>query len=143
MSICDYFVWTARIRTTLINFVIFVLTYFFVCSLFLSVARLDDSNDQVRVAICSALVMFFQCGAHPKCFSSTTIDYTLDQLFIHLDDPEPSIQHAVLGAIVQVAKTLDKSAVLKKAEKNRDCHRTPVMCDRVMFEVTGVEILSE
>jgi len=108
-----------------------------------AVARLDDSNDQVRVAICGALVMFFQCGASPRCFSSTTVDYTLDQLFIHLDDPDPAIQHAVLGAIVQVATTLDKNAVLKKAEKNRSCHRTPVMCDKVVFEVTGVEILEE
>jgi hypothetical protein len=107
----------------------------------LLVARLDDSNDQVRVAICGALVMFFQCAAHPRCFSSTTIDYTLDQLFIHLDDPDPKIQQAVLQAIVQCATSLDREAVLRKAEKNRTCHRTPAMCDRVAFEVTGVEVL--
>jgi hypothetical protein len=107
------------------------------------VARLDDSNDQVRVAICGALVMFFQSGAHPKCFSNTTVDYTLDQLFIHLDDPDPKIQQAVLQAIAQVAASLDREAVLKKAEKNRTCHRTPAMCDRVVFEVTGVEILED
>lgn len=104
-------------------------------------ARLDDSNDQVRVAICGALMMFFQCGAHARCFSSTTVDYTLDQLFIHLDDPDPRIQQAVLQAIVQAATSLDREVVLRKAEKNRACHRTPVMCDRVAFEVTGVEIL--
>lgn len=108
-----------------------------------SVARLDDSNDQVRVAICGALVMFFQCGANKHCFSHTTVDYTLDQLFIHLDDPDPSIQQAVLQAIVQAATSLDKAAVLRKAEKNRVCHRTPAMCDKVVFEVTGVEILEE
>lgn len=107
------------------------------------VARLDDSNDQIRIAICGALVMFFQCGAHARCFSATTIDYTLDQLFIHLDDPDPAIQQAVLSAIVQLAKSLDKDAVLKKADKNRSCHRTPVMCDKVVFEVTGVEILED
>ena len=106
-------------------------------------SRLDDSNDQVRIAICGALIMFVQCGAHRQCYSSTTVDYTLDQLFIHLDDPDPAIQQAVLQAIVQVATSLDKNAVLKKAEKNRTCHRTPVMCDKVVFEVTGVEILEE
>ena len=87
--------------------------------------------------------MFFQCGAHARCFSSTTIDYTLDQLFIHLDDPDPRIQQAVLGALVQAATSLDKRSVLGKAEKNRSSHRTPTMCDKVVFEVTGVEILED
>eukprot|EP00600_Ochromonadales_sp_CCMP1393_P002334 CAMPEP_0174981508 /NCGR_PEP_ID=MMETSP0004_2-20121128/15932_1 /TAXON_ID=420556 /ORGANISM="Ochromonas sp., Strain CCMP1393" /LENGTH=1148 /DNA_ID=CAMNT_0016233267 /DNA_START=13 /DNA_END=3459 /DNA_ORIENTATION=- len=106
------------------------------------VARLDDSSDQVRIAICGALVMFLQCGASPSCYSNTTLDYTLDQLFLHLDDPDPAIQQAVLAPIVQVA-ALNKDLVLKKAEKNRSSHRTPVMCDKVVFEVTGVEILQD
>jgi hypothetical protein len=107
------------------------------------VARLDDSNDEVRVAICGALIMFFQCAAHPRCFSGTTIDYTLDQLFVHLDDPDPAIQTAVLQAIVQAARSLDKEAVLAKAEKNRAYHRSPAMCDKVVVEVTGLEILQD
>ena len=122
-----------------------MLMYCFWCIIYclLIVARLDDSNDQVRIAICGALVMFFQCGANSKCFSHTTVDYTLDQLFIHLDDPDPAIQQAVLRAIVQCAATLNKEMVLAKAEKNRSCHRTTAMCDRVVVEVTGVEILED
>ena len=88
--------------------------------------------------------MFFQCGAQgARSFSHTTVDYTLDQLFIHLDDPDPAIQQAVLQAVLQAATTLNKSLVLSKAEKNRICHRTPAMCDKVVFEVTGVEILED
>jgi hypothetical protein len=44
-------------------------------------------------------------------YSSTTIDYTLDQLFIHLDDPEPLMQSAVLTTILTVAAKLDKELV--------------------------------
>lgn len=129
--------------TVLFHFLCYIhsLTISLLFLLYVIVARLDDSNDQVRVAICGALVMFFQCAAHPRCFSSTTVDYTLDQLFIHLDDPDPTIQQAVLKAVVQAGITLDREAVLRKAEKNRTCHRTPAMCDRVVFEVTGMEIL--
>ncbi|KAJ1431238.1 armadillo-type protein [Ochromonadaceae sp. CCMP2298] len=105
------------------------------------VARLDDSSDSVRVAVCGAFVQFFQC-ADVRCYSSTTLDYTLDQLFLHLDDPEPTLQQAVLGALLQAAK-LDKALVLRKAERNRSNHRTPLMCDRVVVEVTGVEILED
>ena len=42
--------------------------------------------------------------------SSTTVDYTLDQLFIHLDDPEPLMQQAVFGTIIAASK-LNKDLV--------------------------------
>ena len=105
-------------------------------------ARLDDSNDQVRIAICGALVMFFQCGAHKRCFSHTTVDYSLDQLFIHLDDPDPAVQNAVFAVIVTAAG-LDKALVLKKANANRANHRSPLLCDRLVVEVQGFEILED
>jgi len=105
-------------------------------------SRLDDSSDTIRVGICHALVMFLQCGTHKKFYSGTTIDYTLDQLFIHLDDPDPEIQQAVFKVIIQ-ASEIDKQLVLKKAERNVNSHRTPTMCNKVIFEVSGMEILQE
>lgn len=53
--------------------------------------RLDDSNDSVRIAICGTLAAFFLC-APPADYSGTLIDYSLDQLFIHLDDSNAAIQ---------------------------------------------------
>lgn len=61
--------------------------------------RLDDSSDIIRIAIAHTLEMFLQAGgasssggSNRSCYSSTMIDYTLDQLFIHLDDHNPIIQ---------------------------------------------------
>jgi hypothetical protein len=64
----------------------------------------------------------------------------LDQLFIHLDDPLSMVQEAVLRTIV-TASTIDKDLVLKKAADNRLSHRSPQLCDRIVVEVQGYEIL--
>ena len=102
--------------------------------------RLDDSNDDVRIAVCATLVMFLQCAATTACYRGTMIDYTLDQLFIHLDDPDDNIQENIEIVIIQASK-IDKDLVEKKAERNRTTHRTPMMCDRILAEVRGFEIL--
>ena len=106
------------------------------------VARLDDSNDAVRVSVCKTLEMFLQC-AHKSYFLGTTIDYILDQLFIHLDDPDPAIQEAVVPVIVVAANSIDKNLVIKKAENSKQSHRSPSLCNRILVEVQGFEILED
>lgn len=69
------------------------------------------------------------------------IDYTLDQLFIHLDDPDVRVQESVFK-VIMVATAIDRELVLKKAEANRLFHRSPAQCDRVLAEARGYEILS-
>ncbi len=105
------------------------------------IARLDDSNDDVRIAVCTTLQKFFVCGTSKHCYTGTLIDYMLDQLFIHLDDPNPTIQDAVFAAICVAANEIDRPLVLKKAENNRLSHRSPVLCDKLIVEVQGFEIL--
>jgi len=97
--------------------------------------------DQVRLCVCGTLEDFLQCGA-PTLFKGTMIDYTLDQLFIHLDDGDAAIQEAVLKVVVQAAK-VDKALVEKKADLNRLNHRTPVMCDKVQAALDGYEIVTD
>jgi hypothetical protein len=106
------------------------------------IARLDDSSDIVRITACSTLEKFLQCGVNKNCYTGTLIDYVLDQLFIHLDDGDESIQNSVFNVIV-VASNIDKNLVVKKAHENRVSHRTTKMCDRVLFEVEGFEILND
>jgi hypothetical protein len=53
--------------------------------------RLDDSSDLVRFAVCGCFLSFLR-SAPPSAFAGTTIDYTLDQLLVHLDDVDPAIQ---------------------------------------------------
>jgi hypothetical protein len=83
--------------------------------------------------------VFLKCAPSAH-FSGTTLDYTLDQLFIHLDDPEHSVQKAVSQVIV-VAASIDKGLVIKKARLARSNHRTPAMCDAILLDVEGFQVL--
>lgn len=98
------------------------------------IARLDDSNDDVRIAACGTLEKFLECGVAINCYTGTIIDYILDQFFIHLDDPNVAVQDAVFKAIIIAAK-IDKSLVVKKADSNRLSHRSPLLCDRIAEEL--------
>ena len=75
------------------------------------------------------------------CFiSSTTLEYSLDQLFIHLDDTLPDMQHAVYKVILVISR-INKDLVIQKASLNKESHRSPDLCNKIIFEVKGIEIL--
>jgi hypothetical protein len=74
--------------------------------------------------------------------SGTTLDYTLDQLFVHLDDPSLAMQTAVLKVIL-VASKIDPGLVVKKAGQCRLSQRTPEFCDKILYEIQGYEILPD
>jgi len=59
--------------------------------------RLDDSNDKIRIAICEAIAVFFQCL--PPKWSRTLFEYILRTLFVHLDDPSFEIQEGIAKAL--------------------------------------------
>ena len=102
---------------------------------------MDDSADPVRIAVAHTLVAFMGCGGGARCYSSTMVGYTLDQLFIHLDDGNPVIQDCISKVILAVAE-IDKAAVVKKAENARLSHRTPVQSNRIIDVLTlGYEVL--
>jgi len=46
---------------------------------------------QVRYAVCGCFANFF-AAAPPSAFRGTTLDYSLDQLLVHLDDADPKMQ---------------------------------------------------
>ena len=103
--------------------------------------RLDDSNDQMRITICSTLVSFFN-NAPSKCYTGTLYDYTLDQLFIHLDDPDSEIQQAVYNTIINISY-INKDLVLKKATLHKSTHRDPKYCMNIINEIQGYEVLDD
>jgi dynein assembly factor 5 len=94
--------------------------------------RLDDSNDEIRQAICLTLSSFFSYkGTNQYFYNSTCVDYSLDQLFIHLDDPDEKIQESVKNTILSL-KHINSDLILKKAETNKNSHRTPTLCLQVI-----------
>ena len=92
--------------------------------------RLDDSSDDVRYAVCKAFRSFF--GSAPvTAFRGTCIDYTLDQLFVHLDDMDPAIQAQVFE-VIKATVPIDAPRVAKKATGMRAAHRSPKYLDQLI-----------
>ncbi len=91
---------------------------------------MDDNNDNVRVAICDTLVNFLG-AASPAAYSGTTLDYMLDQLFVHLDDPIATIQESVLK-VVMACVDVDAMVVLKKAVYYKNNLRDTALCDKIV-----------
>ena len=55
--------------------------------------RLDDAQDGIRIEACKALEVLFEMMEDP--WSSSLYEYTVKQIFIHLDDPNDAIQKAI------------------------------------------------
>ena len=51
--------------------------------------RLDDSQDGIRIATADTFQVFFRCLPDP--WSSSLYEYTVKNIFIHLDDQNPEI----------------------------------------------------
>lgn len=97
--------------------------------------RLDDSNDTVRKAACQTFTTFLK-AAPKEHFRGTIIDYTLDCLFVHLDDSEVDIQEAVFEVLKETA-AIDAPRLAKKAEENRSRHQNPRYCDQLLALATA------
>jgi len=88
--------------------------------------RMDDSNDEIRKNVCETFAVFFQIM--PNRWSDSLYEYILHALFIHLDDPNPTLQNAVYSALEvalhhNVEKFLHEAqAAYSKASHPRKCH---------------------
>jgi HEAT repeat len=61
--------------------------------------RLDDSNDSVRRAVCATLAAFFR-ATPPENVKGIVLDYSSDQLLVHLDDQDPAVQVCYLPLVI-------------------------------------------
>eukprot|EP00904_Undaria_pinnatifida_P011354 jgi/Undpi1/7349/HiC_scaffold_22.g09822.m1 len=92
--------------------------------------RLDDSNDAVRRAVCGTMKAFFRATA-PQNVRGTVLQYSSEQLLVHLDDQDEEVQLAVFQ-VLEVAASIDPEGTGKLALAARSSHRTPEYCDRLM-----------
>ncbi|OQR93835.1 hypothetical protein ACHHYP_02194 [Achlya hypogyna] len=92
--------------------------------------RLDDSNDLVRKAACATYIEFLR-AAPPSHFRGTIIDYSMDALFVHLDDSDADIQAAVYAVLLET-KRIDGDRLQQKARENRGRLRSPAYCDQLL-----------
>ena len=66
-------------------------------------------------------------------FKGTTIDYIAENLMIHLDDTNHSIQEAVYNVLL-IANDIDRDTVRKHAQEGRINHRSSVLCDKLLSQ---------
>jgi len=91
---------------------------------------LDDSCDIVRYAACRALKSFLK-SVPASHFCGTPVDYIVDQLLVHLDDPDTRFQDTILD-VITVALDIDLDLVVKKCTAARSSHRSTHFCDMLL-----------
>lgn len=97
--------------------------------------RLDDSNDQVRIAACTMLKSFAGT-ASPGDMRGGPVEYIVDCLLVHLDDTDRAIQEAALGALVAFGK-VDLAYTLRSAAEAKTKHRVTEFVDRLVKALEG------
>ena len=64
--------------------------------------RLDDAQDGIRIENCKVLEIFFD--GLPDPWSSSLYEYTIKNIFVHLDDQNDKIQQAVQQVLKKAAR---------------------------------------
>ena len=61
--------------------------------------RLDDSSDEIRIAVARTFLAYFDCfrGGYDVGLYRAHLEAIYRGLLLHLDDPDKSIQEAMLG----------------------------------------------
>ncbi|XP_029292863.1 dynein assembly factor 5, axonemal [Cottoperca gobio] len=101
--------------------------------------RLDDSSEEVRSVALQALGLWL---------SSLTKDYNpelcaphlqllFQQLLLHLDDPDGSVQGQVLE-ILKKGSSVHPTLLKREAEEVRDKQRSPLYCDQLLQHISSL-----
>lgn len=90
--------------------------------------RLDDSNDNNRIAACGALEAFAEVSSS---YDTTNVGYLLERLLIHMDDFNASVQDAVCKVVCCFARS-HPLKVREEVMKVSSRHRSQEYCQRVL-----------
>ena len=70
-------------------------------------------------------------------FDRTNFQYLLRGLLVHLDDPSPEIQQAIVG-VLSVGMHVDPLVFVPEVLAVRDRHRSPKLCDNLIEEARAL-----
>ncbi|XP_071953209.1 dynein axonemal assembly factor 5-like [Antedon mediterranea] len=94
--------------------------------------RLDDSSDDIRVAVAKTFLIYFQC--FPVNYDTSLYGAHLQEMYkgllVHLDDPDPHIQQQLLDVLKEAGK-IKPSLLLDELEAVRHKHRTDIYCQKL------------
>ena len=91
---------------------------------------LDDSCNSVRFEACETLLHFFKCSIKSN-FHGTMLLYITENLFIHLDDPNPAFKEKIFHVLVALLN-IDKRYVIKGAQAGLLSHSSTSHCDLLL-----------
>jgi len=91
---------------------------------------LDDSNKNVRFAGCEAFTTFFT-SAPASHFGGGIYSNIVQELLIHMDDPDSRMQEAVLNLLIS-SMSISKETLAKKVLEARPSHRSTKYCDQLL-----------
>ena len=91
---------------------------------------LDDSSESVRMSACNTLNHFLGC-APVEHYQGAVIQCMVENLFIHMDDPNIVLQQKVYDVLI-TAMSVNKQLVLDNAKLCLSSHRSPVLCEMIL-----------
>ena len=87
--------------------------------------RLDDAQDGIRIETCKVFEIFFE--KLPDPWSSSLYEYTINNIFVHLDDQNTAIQEAV-SAVLRKAARVQTHDFIKYARAMAEKSAHPALC---------------
>ncbi|XP_041813590.1 dynein assembly factor 5, axonemal-like [Chelmon rostratus] len=101
--------------------------------------RLDDSSEEVRGVALQALGLWLSCltkDYNPElCASHLQLLY--QQLLLHLDDPDSSVQDRVLE-VLKKASSVHPALLKTEVEAVRDKQRSPLYCEQLLHHISSL-----
>ncbi|XP_021563260.1 dynein assembly factor 5, axonemal-like [Carlito syrichta] len=101
--------------------------------------RLDDVSNDVRMAAASTLVTWLQCvkGVDGRSCYQSSVQCLYRELLVHLDDPERTVQDAVLE-VLKEGSTLFPDLLVRETEAVIHRHRSPAHCEQLLQHLQAV-----
>ncbi|XP_077979793.1 dynein axonemal assembly factor 5-like [Glandiceps talaboti] len=102
--------------------------------------RMDDSSDEIRKAVAKTFTAYFNC--FKEDYSRTLYKAHLEEMYkgllVHLDDPDPDIQNAVLVVLKQAAP-IHPGLLKEQVEEVKHKHRIPKYCNQLLEYINGIQ----
>uniref|UniRef100_A0A5F8H8Q7 Dynein axonemal assembly factor 5 n=1 Tax=Monodelphis domestica TaxID=13616 RepID=A0A5F8H8Q7_MONDO len=98
--------------------------------------RLDDSSNEVRIAAMSSLISLLHCikNDDEKSYLKSNMQFLYKELLVHLDDPDSTIQDAVLG-VLKEGSILFPNILMEEIEAVKYKHRSLVYCEQLLQHI--------
>ncbi|KAG7242901.1 hypothetical protein INR49_018156 [Caranx melampygus] len=101
--------------------------------------RLDDSSEEVRGVALQALGLWLSNLSkdyNPE-FCAPHLQHLFQQLLLHLDDPDASVQGQVLE-VLKKGSVVHPGLLKREVEAVRDKQRSPLYCDQLLQHISSL-----